>query len=967
MSAQNVSEKLSYSPVFMSLLLMRYVPAAFEDGLRMLRQGDPDEVGELVETLKLQADLNWANDPKISLQLADTIIGVGYLREEDRHTALGLMARGDATWMRGNLRHGWQTLRQAGLVFRKAQDRVGWGRTRIGLLMAASAKSRMNYLELQRRTARQIFERNQEVERMIRLDINTTCLYLQRGWYEKALALARRTLDWAEKASEFYPYWACRLYTFIGYIYTEVGDLHQALAYHQRAKEQAISLNSTVDWMLAEINIAYLNWIRARYQEAMTGLETVLRAASQDYESEHRSACRILVKCYLSLNRNQDARELALQITQRSADQASFAVDEIERGYTLNDLAMAEANLGEMEAAYRTLEEADAIFRYADAQNWRFHSRLRHGQIAFLLGDVDVSHEDARTAALYFEQNGEAANSAAAQLLLAQVAIKVSDLPEATRIGQGVLKTATELQLPWLLYSSYLMLAQVAESQSHPDVALEYYDRAAETVEAMQRDLTINLRPDFMQSREDAFHGLVRLWLRERADAQAFAALERYKSQFMLSQIANREQLRWRTDDPVSRQLVTELERLRQDQHAYYQLAYGYASRDGREINPEARARAKTSLKKVEAAMRKLTDQLYGRAGGRERHSISAPTLAAIQARLDPQDVLIAFYGDAHHFYAFVVDSSSIRSVRLPMSPGVHHEYLDRLQDDIEITTSLARQMGMDAPAIASMTTITREKLQELYQGLLAPLGEWLRGRRRLIVAPWGELHYLPFHLLVNEGGYLIEQHEVVIVPAAGLLTAPPVKAAPGALVLADSGGGSIPATQAEAAQVGAIFDGRVYIDGEARLDHLEGEPCQLLHIAAHGKFRLDDPLRSYIQLNGQQISTDDFLQHRLGYELVTLSGCETGRAKTVPGDELVGVGRGFLYAGAGALITSLWRVDDQLTARFMASLCGQLQQGASKAAAIAGAQRMFLVEKPQFHPAFWGAFQLVGSADPLS
>jgi CHAT domain-containing protein len=140
-----------------------------------------------------------------------------------------------------------------------------------------------------------------------------------------------------------------------------------------------------------------------------------------------------------------------------------------------------------------------------------------------------------------------------------------------------------------------------------------------------------------------------------------------------------------------------------------------------------------------------------------------------------------------------------------------------------------------------------------------------------------------------------------------------------------------------------------------------------VLHIAAHGEYRIDHPDLSFIQLADGQLYTDDLLQHDMSYELVTLSACETGRSKVTPGDELIGLGRGFLYAGAGALITSLWRVDDNLTVRLMEYLYRSLQQGASKAAALREAQLHLLEGAPHLHPAFWGAFQLVGNPNPLS
>ena len=108
-------------------------------------------------------------------------------------------------------------------------------------------------------------------------------------------------------------------------------------------------------------------------------------------------------------------------------------------------------------------------------------------------------------------------------------------------------------------------------------------------------------------------------------------------------------------------------------------------------------------------------------------------------------------------------------------------------------------------------------------------------------------------------------------------------------------------------------------------------------------------------------------LQQDLSYELVTLSACETGRAQVAADEELIGIGRGLLYAGAGALLLSMWQVADSSTVALMDKLYRALRQGKSKAASLREAQKFFLAESPELHPAFWGAFQLIGDAGPLS
>ena len=164
------------------------------------------------------------------------------------------------------------------------------------------------------------------------------------------------------------------------------------------------------------------------------------------------------------------------------------------------------------------------------------------------------------------------------------------------------------------------------------------------------------------------------------------------------------------------------------------------------------------------------------------------------------------------------------------------------------------------------------------------------------------------------------------------------------------------------------LFGGDLYIDEAASRKTLQRPPTQILHIAAHGEHRLDQPDLSYLHLADGQLYTDDLLQEDLSYELVTLSGCETGRANVTASDELIGLGRGVLYAGAGALIVSQWRVADDSTLNFMKRMYKSLRNdNKSKAAALSEAQRSLIAENRQAHPAFWGAFQLIGNADPLS
>jgi CHAT domain-containing protein len=265
------------------------------------------------------------------------------------------------------------------------------------------------------------------------------------------------------------------------------------------------------------------------------------------------------------------------------------------------------------------------------------------------------------------------------------------------------------------------------------------------------------------------------------------------------------------------------------------------------------------------------------------------------------------------------------------------------------------------------VTHLAQRLLRRLYAMLLEPLALEETERERLMIVPYGALHYVPFHLLYDGRAYVTDSYEVVTLPAAALATRRSPERTGGALTLSHSWAGRLPHTLAEGQMVQRLFGGILYSEAKAKRAILQTAPTQILHIAAHGEHRLDQPDLSYLELGDGQLFADDLLQQDLSYELVTLSACETGRAKVAASEELIGLGRGFLYAGAGSLLVSLWPVVDNSALRLMESFYRALRAGETKAAALRGAQHAMRAEDPFLHPAHWGAFELIGDAGALS
>jgi CHAT domain-containing protein len=115
----------------------------------------------------------------------------------------------------------------------------------------------------------------------------------------------------------------------------------------------------------------------------------------------------------------------------------------------------------------------------------------------------------------------------------------------------------------------------------------------------------------------------------------------------------------------------------------------------------------------------------------------------------------------------------------------------------------------------------------------------------------------------------------------------------------------------------------------------------------------------SGIKLGGSYFSLYDLYQSNLPAELITLSGCSTGLNVVAAGDELLGLARGLIHAGAETALLTLWDVQDRSAAQLMRSFYSRLVGGGTKSEALQQAMQEVRLEYP--HPYHWAPFILVG------
>jgi CHAT domain-containing protein/predicted negative regulator of RcsB-dependent stress response len=148
----------------------------------------------------------------------------------------------------------------------------------------------------------------------------------------------------------------------------------------------------------------------------------------------------------------------------------------------------------------------------------------------------------------------------------------------------------------------------------------------------------------------------------------------------------------------------------------------------------------------------------------------------------------------------------------------------------------------------------------------------------------------------------------------------------------------------------------------------------RIVHFATHGFVDYERPelsglVLSLVDKDGQPedgyLRLQDIYNLRLSADLVVLSACNTGLGKEVRGEGLIGLTRGFMYAGASSVTASLWKVDDEATAELMKLFYeGMFKQGLTPAAALRQAQLEMRHSKRWHEPYYWAAFIIQGQYD---
>lgn len=559
-----------------------------------------------------------------------------------------------------------------------------------------------------------------------------------------------------------------------------------------------------------------------------------------------------------------------------------------------------------------------------------------------------------------------------------------------------------------LMYESLGGLAAAAEKQKRYDEALEHYGQAIDKIESVRERLKIeSFKTQFVEDKLEIYESVITLLIRLGRFEEAYDYLQRFRSRSFLEMlsperidfaegIAPKRFARYRFWEQKLREV-------------YDRLGLEYGKGDGKR-NDKTIAALNDSLQRIQQAHEKISDEIllhhprYAKTVG-----IKQPLgLLAIQQQvLQPGQTLVEYFVGPEFVAAYVIEARTF-----------HCEVLKVKREELENGVSKIRApfQQVKEGSIRNLADIGFDlKLaQQLYERLFQPIEKHLTPGTQLLIVPDGVLHYLPFEALVTSVEnkkpdpqvlfsryqnvhYLLEKYAITYVPAASILAleresngtnstggllgfgspdfgrfkdsstvAISMKASKGLLFapLSDRDMREV----AQIMQPASVFTGK-----EATEERFKQEANRFagIYLSTHAIVDESQPMYSLIAFAQDEDPKEDGFLHtyevfnlKLNADLVTLSACETGLGKLSRGEGLIGLTRGFIYAGAPSVLVSLWSVDES-TAALMKIFYQNLKEGMSIAEALRQAKLKLIQTRENgisfAHPFLWAPFVLVG------
>lgn len=489
------------------------------------------------------------------------------------------------------------------------------------------------------------------------------------------------------------------------------------------------------------------------------------------------------------------------------------------------------------------------------------------------------------------------------------------------------------------------------DSRGESDAALAAYLKAVELLETDRRNVhDEESQEKFFNDKIFFYYPAITALLHRKRFEEAFVIMEQSRSRVMADLIFSRKLA---LTQPNEHKLFADAQRLRAEIAALQKKLLDYSTRV-EDDSSTAGSQTKMQIAQLEKDQKTLAKTIEKDAPHlRELTASQSASLDRVQEMLRDDGSEMLYYlclDDKLILWHIAGDTQHARNVFLPRR-------------------ELKKKVAALRVSIAnSDATFDQKTARELFLYLVQPALGWIKSRHVILVRH-AELHELPFAALVAPSGKSLgEMFGLSDAPNAGLLLHLEQGDPIGKGRLFAAADPDIEEARNEVEAVAASYPDRNKtttdsLVAESEVKAVAGQ-YDVVHLSVHGKFIPLEPMLSYLQLSQDDhddghLTAAEMFGLSLGKaRLVVFSACESGESEATPGNELLGMERALLYAGAKHLLLSQWSVDAASTALWMKTFHQEAQTKP-----LAEAARLALIETKKKYPQpyYWASFRLIG------
>ena len=876
--------------------------------------------------------------------------------EDEIARAFSLRSRGHVYFAQGQHPHALECYEAGIVLLERLGEELAVGRTLTSGLQALIYLGRYDQAFQWAERARAIFERHGDELRLARLASNMGNILYRQDRHIEALEYYGQAREPLARLGE--PRDLAAVLSNMAVCCTSLGRFADAVSQYQAAREHCVRHGLPLLVAAADYNIAYLHYLRGDYLRAMRLYRVSRVNAEQASDYYHAALCDLdESEMCLELNLTDEAAQLAKRAALRFEQ---FGMN-YERAKAAVNQGMAASHTGDLKGALRLLRQARRLFENEHNQVWTAIIDLYQAILRYQQGRYPDAQRLSGKAARFLSTSLMHGKAALCKLLQAQLLWKAGHADQGRDACRHILAHLDPDLAPSLRFHVNFVLGQVEEQLSNWEGAWTAYQDARQEIENLRSRLWGDeLKISILKDKLAVYEALVwlSLWRKPAQESnlqEAFLLVCQAKSRSLADQIAFSLLASPRNAGGVG----ARIREIRRNLNCYYRQMELAALLVRSGVPDNLNRLRKQAREHEDLLVRTMSEMRAAAPDTLIEDNPEPPSLETIRGSIPPDAVLLEYYEVRGVVYVCLVSLEQLRIV--PLAPAARlRDLLRLLQFQLsKFRLGPAYQQKFRGPMLSACLT----HLEKLYAELIAPIRPLLTARH-LIIAPHNFLHNLPFHALRTGDRFLLDEFSISYAPSASVysLCCSRKSSFRNESLVMGIPDPAAPYIDTEVQFAAACLpNARLHLGPDASESALRehGPSSRFIHIATHGLFRSDNPMFSSVRLGDSELSLFDLYQLPLSAELVTLSGCSTGLNVVVGGDELVGLMRGLLFAGAQGILVSLWDVHDRSTAEFMMAFYAELKHGRNKAEAVRAAMLQLREQYP--HPYFWAPFILVG------